>query len=166
MYLFSFLWNEILVLIFNMVIYMQRLAIQFVEMHCTRTHKSFFFYIDQHLGNNCVLFIELFTNRHLSAIKKNDQSVFLFQLLQFDYEDLRNNYLFYNLLPFLTFVLFITYILYKVHLYLEVEPLAETYCFLLKTMQIWVITFVVVLDQYTVTFQKGWGRGLLQFVWY
>ena len=35
MYLFSFLWNEILVLIFNMVIYMQRLAIQFAEMHCT-----------------------------------------------------------------------------------------------------------------------------------
>jgi hypothetical protein len=27
--------------------------------------------------------------------------------------DLRNNYLFYNLLQFLTFVLFITYILYK-----------------------------------------------------
>jgi len=24
----------------------------------------------------------------------------------------------------------------------------------------------VVLDQSTVTFQKGWGRGLLQFVWY
>ena len=161
LYLFSFLWNVILVLIFNMVIvYMRRLAI---EMHSTRTHK---FFINQHPGNNCVLFIELFTNRHLSAIKKNDQSVFLFQLLQFDYEDLRNNYLFYNLLPFLTFVLFITYILYKVHLYLEVEPLAETYCFLLKTMQIWVITFVVVLDQYTVTFQKGWGRGLLQFVWY
>jgi hypothetical protein len=161
LYLFSFLWNVILVLIFNMVIvYMRRLAI---EMHSTRTHK---FFIDQHPGNNCVLFIELFTNRHLSAIKKNDQSVFLFQLLQFDYEDLRNNYLFYNLLPFLTFALFITYILYKVHLYLEVEPLAETYCFLLKTMQIWVITFVVVLDQYTVTFQKGWGRGLLQFVWY
>jgi hypothetical protein len=161
LYLFSFLWNVILVLIFNMVIvYMRRLAI---EMHSTRTHK---FFIDQHPGNNCVLFIELFTNRHLSAIKKNDQSVFLFQLLQFDYEDLRNNYLFYNLLQFLTFVLFITYILYKVHLYLEVGPLAETYCFLLKTMQIWVITFVVVLDQYTVTFQKGWGRGLLQFVWY
>ena len=67
MYLFSFLWNEILVLIFNMVIYMQRLAIQYVEMHCTRTHK---FFINLHPGNNCVLFIELFTNRHVSAIKK------------------------------------------------------------------------------------------------
>jgi hypothetical protein len=33
-----------------------------------------------------VLFIELFTNRHVSAIKKINQSVFLFQLLQFDYE--------------------------------------------------------------------------------
>ena len=80
-YLFSFLWNVILVLIFNMVIfYMRRLAI---EMHCTRMHKLF---IDQHPGNNCVLFIELFTNRHVSAIKKNNQSVFLFQLLQFYYE--------------------------------------------------------------------------------
>jgi hypothetical protein len=42
---------------------------QFVEMHCTRTHRAykFFLYIDQHPGNNCVLFIELFTNRHMSA---------------------------------------------------------------------------------------------------
>jgi hypothetical protein len=24
----------------------------------------------------------------------------------------------------------------------------------------------MVLDQSTATFQKGWGRGLLQFVWY
>jgi hypothetical protein len=108
LYLFSFLWNVILVLIFRMVIfYMRRLAI---EMHRMRTHK---FFIDQHPGNNCILFIELFTNRHVPAIKKNNQSVFLFQLLQFDW-DLRNNYLFYNLLQFLTFVLFITYILYKV----------------------------------------------------
>ena len=82
MYLFSFLWNEILVLIFNMVIYMQRLAIQFVEMHCTRMHKLF---IDQHPGSNCILFIELFTNRHVSAIKKIT-TVSLFLLLQFDYE--------------------------------------------------------------------------------
>jgi hypothetical protein len=53
-----------------MVIYMQRLAIQFVEMECTRTHTSFFLYIDQHPGNNWFLFIELFTNRHMSAIKQ------------------------------------------------------------------------------------------------
>ena len=56
---------------------MQRLAIQFVEMHCTRTHIKFFIYIDQHPGNNCVLFIELFTNRHMSAIKKNNYSIFI-----------------------------------------------------------------------------------------
>ena len=60
---------------------MQRLAIQFVEMHCTRTctdaYKFFFLYIDQHPGNNCVLFIELFTNRHVSAIKKNNLSIFI-----------------------------------------------------------------------------------------
>ena len=119
-------------------------------------------------SHDCVLFIELFTNRHVSAIKKNNQSVFLFQLLQFDYEiweiiiyfttcfsfwrlwDLRNNYLFYNLLQFLTCVLFNTYILYRV-------SRSWTYFFLLKTTQIWVITIVVVLDQSTVTFQKGWG---------
>ena len=56
---------------------MQRLAIQFVEMHCTRTHVSFFLYIDQYPGNNCVLFIELFTNRHVSAIKKNNYRIFI-----------------------------------------------------------------------------------------
>jgi hypothetical protein len=67
--------------------------------------------------------------------------------------------LFYNLLQFLTFVLFITYILYKV-------SRSWTYFFLLKTTEIWVITIVVVLDQSTVIFQKGWGRGLLQFLWY
>jgi hypothetical protein len=44
MYLFSFLWNEILVLIFNMVIYMQRLAIQFIEMHCHEDAYKFFLY--------------------------------------------------------------------------------------------------------------------------
>ena len=53
---------------------MQRMAIQLVKMHCTRTHISF----DQHSGNNCVLFIELFTNRHdVSAIKKNNYSIFI-----------------------------------------------------------------------------------------
>jgi hypothetical protein len=54
-------------------------------VHCTRIHQIF---IDLHPGNNCVLFIELFTNRHVSAIKKKikKNTVFLFQLLQFDYE--------------------------------------------------------------------------------
>ena len=97
-------------------IYMQRLAIQFVEMHCTKTHIRFVLYVDQHPGNNCILFIELFTNRHVSAIKK-------------------------------------------------LGKLADIF-FLLKSTQIRVITIVMVLDQSTVTFQKGWGRGYLQFVWY
>jgi hypothetical protein len=157
-YLFSFLWNVILVLIFNMVIfYMRRLTI---EMHCTRTHK---FSIDQHSGNNCVLFIELFTNRHVPAIKKNNQSVFLFQLLQFDYE-------IWEIFIYFTTCFSFWHLFYSLPTfctkYLEVGPLAETYFFLLKTTQIWVITIVVVLDQSIVTFQKGWERGLLQFVWY
>ena len=144
--LFSFLWNVILVLIFNMVIsYMRRLAI---EMHCTRMHK---FFIDQHPGNNCVLFIELFTNRHVPAIKKNNQSVFLFQLLQFDYE-------IWEIIIYFTTCFSFWRLFYSL----------PTFCtkYLLKTTNIWVITIVVVLDQSTVTFQKGWGRGLLQFVWY
>jgi hypothetical protein len=158
LYLFSFLWNVILVLIFNIVIfYMRRLAI---EMHCTRTHK---FFIDQHLGNNCVLFIELFTNRHVSAIKKNNQSVFLFQLLQFDYE-------IWEIIIYFTTCFSFWRLFYSLPTfctkYLEVGSLAEKYFFLLKTTQIWVNTIVVVLNQSTVTFQKGWGRGLLQFVWY
>jgi hypothetical protein len=45
MYLFSFLWNEILVLIFYISFICKGLAIQFVEMHCTRTHTIKFFYI-------------------------------------------------------------------------------------------------------------------------
>jgi hypothetical protein len=150
-YLFSFLWNVILVLIFNMVIfYMRRLAI---EMHCTRMHKLF---IDQHPGNNCVLFIELFTNRHVSAIKINNQSVFLFQLLQFDYEIWEIIIYFTTCFSFWRLFYSLTTFCTK---YLEVGPLAETYFFLLKTTQIPVITIVVVLDHSTVTFQKGWGRG-------
>ena len=158
MYLFSFLWNEILVLIFNMVIYMQRLAIQFVEMHCTRMHKLF---IDQHPGSNCILFIELFTNRHVSAIKKIT-TVSLFLLLQFDYE-------IWEIIIYSTTSVFdICSILVSYKESIEVGPLGKLaeICFLLKTTQIWVITIVVVLDQSTVTFQKGWGRGYLQFVWY
>jgi hypothetical protein len=62
---------------------MRRLVIQFVEMHCTRMRQIF---IDLHPGYKCDLFIELFTNRHMSAIKKKLTAVFLFQLLQFDYE--------------------------------------------------------------------------------
>jgi hypothetical protein len=33
-------------------------------------NKYYIVYIDQHPGNNCVLFIGLFKNRHVSAIKK------------------------------------------------------------------------------------------------
>ena len=153
LYLFSFLWNVILVLIFNMVIfYMRRLAI---EMHCTRTHK---FFIDQHPGNNCILFIELFTNGHTSAIKKNNQSVFLFQWLQFDYE-------IWEIIIYFTTCFSFWRLFYSLPTFCRVSR-SWTYFFLLKTTQIWVIIIVVVLDQSTVTFQKGWGRGLLQFVWY
>jgi hypothetical protein len=41
---------------------MRKLAI---EMHCMRMHK---FVIDLHPGSNCILFIELFTNRHVKKI--------------------------------------------------------------------------------------------------
>ena len=69
-------------------------------------------FIDQHPGNNCVLFIELFTNRH---VKKKITTVSIFiPIVAIWLWDLRNNYSFYNLLQFLTFDLFITYILYKV----------------------------------------------------
>jgi len=106
MYLFPFLWHEILVLIFNnMFIYMLRLVVQFVEMHCTRTHQIF---IDLHPGNDCVLFIELFTNRHVSASKKNNYSIFI-PIVAIWLWGLRNNNLFYNFLQFLTFVLYFHY---------------------------------------------------------
>ena len=162
MYLFSFLWSVILVFIFNMVIY-----IQFVEMHCMRTHISFFLCIDQNPGNNCILFIELFTNRQSDTCLhlKNNYSICI-PIVAIWFWGLRNNYLFYNLLQFLTCVLY----------WFPTKNLNRSWTigigqtgrnfFLLKTTQIWVITIVVVLDQSTVTFQKGWGRGLLQFVWY
>jgi hypothetical protein len=123
------------------------------ETHCTRTHK---FFINQHPGNNCVLFIDLFTNRHVSAINKNNQSVFLFQLLQFDYEIWE--IIIYFTTCFSFWRLFYSLPTFRTK-YLEVGPLGETYFFLLKTTQIWIITIVVVLDQSTVAFQKGWGGG-------
>ena len=175
MYLFSFLWNEILVLIFNMVIYMQRLAIQFVEMHCTRTHK-FFLYIDQHPGNNCVLFIELFTNRHVSAIKKNNYSIFI-PIVAIWLWGLRNNYLFYNLLQFLTFVLYwfptknldrswtigqtgrkkISAEDYTNMSYYNCCGIRPKHSNISKRVGEGVTTICVVLDQSTVIFQKGGG---------
>ena len=67
---------------------------------------KFFLYIDQHPGNNCVLFIELFTNRHVSALlKKNNYSIFIPVVAMWLW-GLRNNYLFYNLRQFLKFVLY------------------------------------------------------------
>ena len=143
LYLFSFLWNIILVLIFNMVIFF---ICEGWPLKCTAWGRISFF-IDQHPGNNCVLFIELFTNRH---VKKKITTVSIFiPIVAIWLWDLRNNYLFYNLLQFLTFVLFITYILYKVSrswtIGRDIFFSAEDY------------TNVVVLDQSTVTFQKGWG---------
>jgi hypothetical protein len=62
--------------------------------------------------------------------------------------DLRNNYLFYNLLQFLTFVLFITYILYKV-------SRSWTYFFSAEDYK-----NVVVLDQSTVRRLKSYENLL------
>jgi hypothetical protein len=141
-YLFSFLWHEILVLIFNMFIYIRSLVIQFVEMHCTRMHQIF---IDLHPGYNCDLFIELFTNRHCLQLKKNNYSIFI-SIVAIWLWGLRNNNLFYNLFQFLTFVLYFHY-LHRIYIELEVGPfdkLAETYFFCWR------------LHKYE----------LLQFVWY
>jgi hypothetical protein len=100
---------------------------------------------------------------------KKITTVFLFQLFAIWLWGLRNNYLFYNLLQFLTFVLywFPTKNLdssWTIGQTGRIFFCAEDYTnmsyyelFLLKTTQIWVITIVVVLDQSTVTFQKGWG---------
>ena len=108
-YLLSFLWHEILVLIFNMFIYLRR----FVEMHQI--------FIDLHPGYNCDLFIEPFTNRHVSAIKfLFNYSIFI-PIVAIWLWGLRNNNLFYNLLHFLTFVLYFHY-LHRIYIELEVGP--------------------------------------------
>jgi hypothetical protein len=73
MNLFTFLWNEILVLIFNMVIYMQRLAIQFVEMHCTRMHISFLYIL---ISIRVTIAFYLQTDTCLQ-LKKNNYSIFI-----------------------------------------------------------------------------------------
>jgi len=60
------------------------------SIHWNALHEDaykFFLYIDQHPGNNCVLFIDnnLQTDTCLQ-LKKITRAVFLFQLLQFVYE--------------------------------------------------------------------------------
>ena len=105
MYLFSFLWNEILILTFYISFIYK--GWPFNSLKCTARGRiyNFFLYIDQHPGSNCVLFIELFTNGHVSAIKENNYSIFI-PIVAIWLWGLRNNYLFYNLLQFLKFVLY------------------------------------------------------------
>ena len=62
-------------------IYMQRLAIQFVEMHCMRTHISFFYIL---ISIRVTIAFYLQTDMCLQL--KKITTVFLFLLLQFDYE--------------------------------------------------------------------------------
>ena len=160
MYLFSFLWNEILVLILKMVIYMQRLAIHFVEMHCTRTHT---FFIDQHPGNNCVLFIELFTNRLVSAIKKNNYSIFI-PIVAIWLWRLRNNNLFYNLLQFLTFVLY----WFPTKNHRSWSTIGQTGRILFSAEDYTNMSFYNccgIRPKHS-SISKRVGEGLLQFVWY
>ena len=169
MNLFTFLWNEILVLIFNMVIYMQRLAIQFVEMHCTRMHISFLYIL---ISIRVTIAFYLQTDTCLQ-LKKNNYSIFILYWFPI-----------FVLYWFPTFILywFPTFILYWfptfVLYWFPTKNLDRSWTiligigqtgrifFLLKTTRIWIITIVVVLGQRTVTFQKGWGKELLQFVWY
>ena len=144
MYLFSFLWNEILVLIFY-ISFIYAKDGHSIRWNVLHEYAYKFLYIDQHLGNNCVLFIELFTNRHVSVIKKNNYSIFI-SIVAIWLWGLRNNNLFYNLFQFLTFVLYFHY-LHRIYIELEVGPfdkLAETYFFCWR------------LHKYE----------LLQFVWY
>jgi hypothetical protein len=134
-YLLSFLWHEILVLIFNMFIYMRR----FVKMHCTRMRQIF---IDLHPGYNCNLFIEPFTNRHVSAIKICLTTVFSFQ---FDYEVWE--IIIYFTTCFIFWHIFVLYFhyLHRIYIELEVGPfdkLAETYFFCWRLHKYELLKFV------------------------
>ena len=84
---------------------------------------------------------------------KNNQSVFLFQLLQFDYE------IWEIIIYFTTCFIFDICSIHYLHFvnYLEVGHII--FCWRLQKL-------LQLLWYGTVTFQKGWGRGLLQFVWY
>ena len=66
-------------------IYMQRLAIQFLEMHCTRTHISFF-YILISIRVTIAFYLSNYLQTDMCLQLKKISTVFLFQLLQFDYE--------------------------------------------------------------------------------
>jgi hypothetical protein len=66
-------------------IYMQRMAIQFVEMHCTRTHTSFF-YILISIRVTIAFYLWNYLQTDTCWQIKKKTTVFLFQLLQFDYE--------------------------------------------------------------------------------
>ena len=189
MNLFTFLWNEILVLIFNMVIYMQRLAIQFVEMHCTRMHISFLYIL---ISIRVTIAFYLQTDTCLQ-LKKNNYSIFILYWFPI-----------FVLYWFPTFILywFPTFILYWfptfVLYWFPTKNLDRSWTILIgigqtgrnffstedytnmnyynccgirpknsnisKRVGEGVITICVVLDQSTVIFQRG--GGVLQFVWY
>jgi hypothetical protein len=99
----------------------------------------------------------------MSAIKKKLTAVFLFQLLQFDYEVWE--IIIYFTTCFSFWSLFYTDFLQSLKNLERSWTVGQTgrIFFLLKTTQIWVITIVVVLVQSTVIFQKGWGSGYLHY---
>ena len=108
----------------------------------------------------------------MSAIKKNNYSIFI-PIVAIWLWDLRNNYLFYNLLQFFD-VWDIRHLFYTDFLQ---RFSAEDYTNMsyynccgirpkhsnISKRGVGVITICVVLDKNTVIFQK---RGVLQFVWY
>jgi hypothetical protein len=66
-------------------IYMQRLAIQFLEMHCTRTHICFFYKLIS-IRVTIAFYLSNYLQTDTCLQLKKITTVFLFQLLQFDYE--------------------------------------------------------------------------------
>jgi hypothetical protein len=150
----------------------------FNSLKCTAQGRiyKFFLYIDQHPGINCILFIELFTNRHVSAIKKNNYSIFI-PVVAIWLWGLRNNYLFYNLHQFLKFVLYwfptknidrswtigqtgknkFSAEDYTNMSYYNCCGIRPKHSNISKRVREGVFTICVVLDQSTVIFQKGEG---------
>ena len=125
------------------------------------------FVINQHPGNNCVLFIELFSNRHVYVIKQKITTVFLFKLLQFDYEVWEIIIYFTICFSFWCFCSIFSLPTKNLYIYRSWTILIywanwQKHIFFCWRIHNWVITIVVVLDKSTVIFQKK--GGVVQFV--
>ena len=164
----SFLWHKILVLIFNMFIYVNVGHSKFVKMHGDGSdfYRSALVFYTRHRVNitiylsNC-LHTHMLTLMPLQLINKLWTTVALFHCCNLIWGLTNNNYSLYLITYFKVFDcqwqcqnMFVLYFHSLAIFSWTVQQINRDIFLLLKTTQIWVITICVVLDQCTVIFQK------------